>query len=394
MDKVLERASMLVDEIIPIRRDIHQHPELGRKEARTAALVRAKLAEYGVDEIVSPTLTSVVATIRGKKGAGRTVGLRADMDALPVLEETGLPYASVNTGIMHACGHDMHTAMMLGNAKLLCGMRDEFAGTVKLIFQHSEEQFPGGSREILDTGVLDDVDAFFGLHIFPTENNKIGVIQLMKGPVSTSADEVYIDVHGKAGHGALPHKAVDAILAACQINVLLNQIQARNTNPLDTLILSGNLISGGTAINIMPGEARLGVSMRAYTAETREIAHKKIQDICSGVEAISGAKVDIEIKKGYDACYNDEKLVDLLTRTYLEKYNGDGVEMMTEPMGFSEDFSFYHTKTGKPAVIMFLSAGHEGVLSTLHSPTCAVKEEAMPFGMAAMTNAALAFLAE
>lgn len=390
MDKLLTQANSIYDEIVEIRRDIHSHPELGHQETRTSALIRAKLAEYGADEILSPTPTSVVAVIRGRKGDGRTVGLRADIDALPVTEATGLPFASENEGVMHACGHDLHASMMLGNAKILCERRDDFAGTVKIIFEHSEEIQPGGAREILETGVLDDVDAFFGMHVSPTENDRTGHVLLRKGSVTTSADEVYINVHGKGGHGSQPHKAVDAILAACQVNVLLNQIQARNVDPLRTCIMSMNTIEGGIARNVMPGECSMGGSVRAYDPETRAVAHQKIHDICRGVEQISGATIEERIDLGYDACINDDDLVDALIAAYEE--GGIPYEMMAEPMGFSEDYSFFSTRTGKPSVLIFLAAGHINEISTLHSATCTFREEAIPYGMAAMTGAALTFL--
>ncbi len=391
MNKLMDNACDIMGEIIEVRRAIHRFPELGHQESKTASLLRSKLEAFGVDEILTPTLTSTVAVIRGRKGPGKTVALRADIDALPIQEETGLPFASERQGIMHACGHDLHASMMLGNAKLLCDRRDEFAGTVKLIFQHCEEIMPGGSREVIGTGVLDDVDAFFGMHVTPTENDRIGRILLRKGPVTTSADEIIIDVHGLGGHGSQPHKAVDAILVACQINVLLNQIQARNVDPLDTCIMTMNMINGGVARNVISGECSLGGSVRAYTPETRAVVHQKVHDICRGAEALSGAKVDEKIMLGYDACINDDELIDILTAAY------DGnlpYEMMKQPMGFSEDYSFYNTVTGKPSVLMFLCAGNINGVATLHNGKVTFREDAMPYGMAAMSGAALAYLAK
>lgn len=393
MNIVLNEAESIFNDIVEIRRDIHRHPEQGNQEFRTSALVKEKLKEYGVDEILEPTETGVIGVVKGRKGDGKVVGLRCDMDALPVTEKTNLPFSSEIPGAMHACGHDMHTAMMLGNARILCKLRDEFSGTVKLIFEPSEEVQPGGARMIIDSGMVDDVDAFFGLHVNPSEA-EIGKICLRKGSTATSADEVHISVIGKSGHGSTPHKANDAILAACQLNVLMCQIQSRNIDPLDTCILTVNVIEGGIKSNVIADKCKLIATIRAYTQETREITIEKIHDICRGVEKISGCKVEEDIRLGYDAMVNDENLLDIISDYYDKEMGPDSYKEMKEPFGGSEDFSFFSTKTGKPAVLMFLSAGHaEGMpVSTLHSHDCTFDEESMKYGMTAMTNAALAVL--
>lgn len=393
MDNILARAEAIFEDIVQIRREIHHHPELGTEEIRTSALVKDTLSKYGVDEILSPPETSVIGVIKGRKGAGKCIGIRCDMDALPVLEDTGLSFSSENHGVMHACGHDLHTAMMLGNAKILCDMRDEFSGTIKLIFEASEERQPGGARAIIDSGTVDDVDAFLAMHVLPTEGD-LGKIGLKKGSATTSADEVYITVHGKSGHGSQPQEAKDAILAASQINILLQQIQARNIDPLDTCIFSINSFHGGVATNIIAGECKMSGAMRAYTEKTRAIATEKIYDICSGVEKVSGCTIDADVIKGYDACINDETIVDLLVSAFEDTLGPESYYIMQEPMGFSEDYSFFATTTGKPSVLMFLNAGHAlGMeVSTLHSPDCTFDEAAMKNGMAAMTHSALALL--
>lgn len=395
MDTILAKTENIFEDIVGIRRDIHRHPELGTEETRTSSLVKEELLKYGVDEILNPAGTSVIGVIKGKKGAGKCIGIRCDMDALPVLEVTGLPFSSENHGIMHACGHDLHTAMMLGSAKLLCDMRDDFVGTVKVIFESSEERQPGGARAIIDSGAVDDVDVFLATHVVPTEADS-GRIGLKKGAATTSADEVYITVHGKSGHGSQPQDAKDAILAASQINVLLQQIQARNVNPLDTCIFSINSFHGGVATNIIAGECKMAGAMRAYTEETRTIATEKIYDICAGVEKVSGCSIDAEVVKGYDACINDDKIVDLLASAFEKTLGPESYYYMKEPMGFSEDYSFFATVTGKPSVLMFLSAGHaQGMkVSTLHSPDCTFDEESMKHGTAAMTQGVLTLLKE
>lgn len=393
MDTILAKAETLFEEIVEIRREIHRHPELGQEETRTSALIKEQLVKYGADEILAPGGTSVIGVVKGRRGAGSCIGIRCDMDALPVLESTGLPFSSENNGVMHACGHDLHTAMMLGNAKILCDMRDEFAGTVKLIFEASEEKQPGGARAIIDSGTVDDVDVFLAMHVLPSED-ALGKIGFKKGSVTTSADEVYITIYGKSGHGSQPQEAKDAILAASQINILLQQIQARNVNPLDTCIFSINSFHGGVATNIIAGECKMAGAMRAYTEETRRIATEKIYDICAGVEKVSGCTIDAKVIKGYDACINDDKIVDLLTAAFEETLGPESYYIMKEPLGFSEDYSFFGTITEKPSVLMFLNAGHAlGMeVSTLHSPDCTFDEDAMKNGVAAMTHSVLALL--
>lgn len=393
MNTILAKAGDIFQDLVYIRRDIHRHPELGTKETRTSSLVKEQLLKYGVDEILYPAGTSVVGVIKGRKGTGKCIGIRCDMDALPVQEATGLPFSSEKDGIMHACGHDLHTAMMLGNAKLLCDTREEFAGTVKLIFESSEEIQPGGARSIIDSGAVDDVDVFLAIHVIPTESD-LGKIGLKKGSVTTSADEVYITVHGKSGHGSQPQDAKDAILAASQINILLQQIQARNINPLDTCIFSINSFHGGVTTNIIAGECKMSGAMRAYTEETRAIATEKIYDICNGVEKVSGCTIDANVVKGYDACVNDDQIVDLLETAFEETLGQESYYIMKEPLGFSEDYSFFGTTTGKPSVLMFLNAGHAvGMeVSTLHSPDCTFDEDAMKHGVAAMIHGVLALL--
>ena len=393
MSVLLEQAEAMADEIVAIRRDLHQHPELGQDLSRTSRLVMEKLKEYGVDEVLNPVSTAVIGVIYGTKGPGKCVGIRCDMDALPVQEKTGLSFSSENEGVMHACGHDLHTSMMLGNAKLLCQHRDAFAGTVKLIFEPSEEVQPGGARMIIASGAVDDVDAFIGMHVKPSEGD-VGKVALYKGPITTSADEVYITVYGKGGHGSEPDKAADAILAGCQINVLLQQIPARNINPQDTVILTMNQIQGGTAVNIIADTCTLIGCFRTYTPEARETGIRKIHDICRGVEKISDCKIDDQVVIGYDACFNDGAIVDVLRAAYDTELGKDSYVMLKEPMKFSEDFSFFSTQTGKPAVLLFLNAGsapdHE--TGVLHSATCTFDEKAIPHGMAAMCTGALSLL--
>ncbi len=389
---LLDAASSIAEELIEIRRDIHRHPELGFEETRTSGLIRDKLTEYGVDSIESPAPTAVVAYIHGKKGPGRTVALRADIDALPVIEDTGLEFASENPGVMHACGHDMHVTMLLGVAKLLCGKREEFCGSVKLIFQHSEDTLPGGAKELVEKGVMEDVDAIFGMHVFPTDGRP-GEVAFHAGPLTTSVDLFEFHIIGKGGHGSAPHTTHDPVLTGCQLVTLLQQIPARYVDPLETVIFPVSTFHSGEAVNVIPAEAKLAGVARSYLDHVREDVTAQVFDIVKGVETLSKCKIDVKHYEGYPACYNDERLTAMLQKSVAENLGEDRVVVLDKPMSFSEDFSYYTKLTGVPGCYMLLYAGHEGdELVSLHNPKCAMKEEAIPYGVAAMTGAALTYL--
>ncbi len=389
-----EEAQNILEEIVEIRREIHRHPEIGRKEFRTSELIRKKLAEIGVDEIISPVPTAVIGLIHGGKGQGKCVALRADIDALPVTEETGLPYSSEEPGMMHACGHDMHASMLLGTAKILCNHRNDFAGTVKLIFQHSEDTLPGGAKELVEVGALENphVDAIFGMHVNPDE--KIGKIGMLAGPLTTSVDLYDITVKGKGGHGSTPQLTKDPILAACQAVVLLQQIPGHYVDPLETVIFPICSIHSGDAPNVIPGEAKFSGIARSYLDSIRMDVTKQVFDIAAGMEKVSGCEFDINHYEGYPACYNDEALTELAEIAIGEALGEDSIIHFEKPLSFSEDFSYFTKMTGTPGCYMMLFAGHEGPLVALHNPKCAVKEEAMPYGMAAMSSVALKYLGD
>ena len=266
--------------MVEIRRDIHRHPEIGRNEVRTSALIRKKLEEYGVDAIERPVPTAVVALIHGARGPGRCVALRCDIDALPVQEETGLPYTSENPGIMHACGHDMHASMMLGAAKILCGMRERFAGCVKLIFQHSEDTLPGGAKELVEKGVLENphVDAIYGMHVLP-DAHRAGQVGFHIGPITTSVDLFDFTVSGRGGHGSQPQNTTDPVLAAAQMIVMMQQIVARRVDPMEMAVFSLGSIHGGDAPNVIPAEVKFGGVTRAYSESVRSVIKEQVQEI-------------------------------------------------------------------------------------------------------------------
>jgi amidohydrolase len=397
VSKINSAARQCFDEIVAIRRDIHRHPEVGMTEFRTSKLIRDKLTEYGVDRIFSPCPTAVVGIIHGSmpgKDGGRCIALRADIDALPVQEETGLPFASETDGVMHACGHDMHASMLLGAAKILCGMRDQFCGTVKLIFQHSEDTMPGGAKALVESGVMEDpkVDAIVGLHIMPDET-RVGQIGVRTGPVTTAVDIYDVTVTGKGGHGSCPQTTNDPILAACQMIVLQQQIVARRVDPLDTAILSIGSIHSGSAPNVIPGEAKFSGVARTYSDTARKIVNKQVFDIAKGIGEISGCRVSIDHIEGYPTTVNDKDLVALARDAIGAELGEDAVVELENPLPFSEDFSYYGNMTGTPSAFFMLFGGKGGKeLVSLHNSKCVMLEEAMPNGMAALVSTAMAYL--
>lgn len=390
---IMEKARECFPEIQELRRDIHRHPELGRTELRTSALIRRKLEEYGVDSIESPVPTAVVGVIYGKRGAGRCVALRCDIDALPVQEQTGLPFASENDGVMHACGHDMHAAMMMGVAKILCGMRDEFPGCVKLIFQHSEDTLPGGALELTQKGVLENphVDAIFGMHVQPEEET-VGKFGLITGAMTTAVDLYEVTVSGKGGHGSEPQNTTDPVLAAAQMIVAMQQIVARRVDPMEMAVMSIGMINGGQAVNVIPSEVKFSGVSRTYSEEVRDVITEQMMQIARGIETLSGNTVDVKHTGFYPCAYNDAGLIALADEAISAELGAEAVSYMPRPMSFSEDFSYYTKLGGIPGAFIMLSAGHEGELAPLHNPKCAMKEEAMPYGMSALVSIALRYL--
>ena len=384
-------AENCMEEMREIRRTIHRFPEIGRNEIKTSALIREKLAEYGVDSVESPVPTAVVALIHGKKGAGKCVALRADIDALPVQEQTGLPYASEIPGMMHACGHDMHAAMLLGAAKMLCLMRDEFAGTVKLIFQHSEDTLPGGAKELIEKGVLENpkVDAIYAIHVMPDEG-RVGKVGIRSGPMTTSVDLYDVTVTGRGGHGSAPHTTDDPILCACQMIVNMQQIIARRVDPTETGVMSIGSIHSGDAPNVIPGEVKFGGVSRAFNEEVREVIRSQMFSIAKGMEAISGCNVDIYHYYGYPAAYNHPELVDLAREALCAELGSEALVEMEKPAAFSEDFAYFWKDGGVPSAFFLLYAGHEGdAVYPLHNAKCAMQEEVMPHGLRALVSLAL-----
>lgn len=382
-------------EMAAIRDDIHSHPELSNQEFRTSALVMEKLQSYGLDSVQQIAGTGVVGLLKGEGGDGKCLAIRADMDALPVTEETGREMSSQNEGVMHACGHDIHTATLLTAARVLAENRDKFRGTVKFIFQPAEESAPnGGAKPMCEAGVMENphVDAVIALHVVPS-TDKAGKFGLKKGVVSTGFDLYDFHVHGKSGHGSQPHTANDAILAVSQLIVMLQQVVSRNIDPLKTAIFSIGLLSGGTAVNIIPGEAEAGGVARYYDNELSDVIKEKVLDIAEGVGKLSGCRIDVDIRQGYRCVENDSALIDLIEEAVKAELGEDAAFEMEEPFSGSEDFSYYSIHGRVPGALMWLHAYPEGgEVYPLHNSKCCMVSDIIKEGAAGMARIAVEFL--
>ena len=395
----IEKIENFFPEINAIREDLHRHPELSYKEVRTSGIVIEKLKEYGVDEVKQIFNTGVVALIKGNGGEGKCIAIRADMDALPVTEDTGVEYSSENPGVMHACGHDLHVATLLAAAKLLCENRD-FPGCVKLIFQPAEEaanpkDTSGGAKPMVEHGCLENpkVDAIIGLHVMPSAENP-GAFGLRKGIITSGFDVYRFDVHGKTAHGSQPHTGNDAILAMSQLIVMLQQVVSRNTDPLKTAILTIGTLEGGSAINVIPDYVYAGGVFRYYDNDTARVIEENTRNIARGIESISGCKIDVTALPGYRCVDNDGDMVDLCEAALKEELGENMVFHMAEPASGSEDFSYYSIAGNIPCSFMWLNAapvcGTE--LSPLHSSKCVMDADAMKSGAAGLASIAVKYL--
>lgn len=329
-----------LQEFIQIREHIHAHPELSFVEYNTAAFISEKLTEYGVKHKTGIAGTGIVGIIKGKNPEKKITALRADMDALPITEANEVPYKSIYEGIMHACGHDVHTACLLGAAKILQETCNEWEGTIKLIFQPGEEKHPGGASLMIAAGVLENPkpEAIYALHVYP--HLPYGTVGFRAGQYMASADEIYITIHGKGGHAALPHQTIDPIAIAANLIVSLQQIVSRNNNPLNPTVLSFGKIQGGNAGNVIPDQVRIEGTLRCMDETWRAKAHDLIIQHSKGLCEAMGATVDVEIPKGYPFLYNDPLLTQKAIKTAAKVVGADYVKELDRRMA-AEDFSFY-----------------------------------------------------
>lgn len=381
-EKIQSLAQLYKQEFIDVRHHLHAHPELSYQEFETSAFVQAKLKELGIPFTVMAE-TGVVGLIEGKNPSSKVVALRADMDALPIHEENDVPYKSTKDGIMHACGHDVHTTCLLGAAKILNELKDEWEGTVKLIFQPGEERNPGGASYMIRDGVLENPkpQCIFGLHVHP--GLELGKLSFRGGKVMASADELYITVKGKGGHAASPHLTVDPILIASHLIISLQQIISRNKNPHNPSVLSITSFNGGTTTNVIPNEVKLMGTFRAMDEEWRFKAHELIRRTATQLVESMGGTLDLHIDIGYPTVYNNEAL-NAKARTKAEAFLGASNVEETEPRMGAEDFGYYSQIIPGCFFRLGVMNKEKGITSGVHTPTFNIDEDAIAIGMSMM----------
>lgn len=380
--KIKSLAKQYADEFIAVRHHLHAHPELSYKEFETSKFVQSRLASFGIAFEVMAT-TGVVGIIKGKNPDSRVIALRADMDALPIQEENEVDYKSQNPGVMHACGHDVHTTILLGAAKILNELKNDWEGTVKLVFQPGEERNPGGASYMIKEGVLENPrpQGIFGLHVHPGLD--LGKLSFRKGRVMASADELYITIKSKGGHAAAPHLTADTILAASQLIVSLQQVISRNNNPISPSVLSICSIQGGHTTNVIPSEVKLMGTFRAMDEQWRSKAHELIRNQAKGIAEATGAEIDLHIDIGYPTVDNDPVLTETgwqLANTYMGKENVLETEMR---MG-AEDFGYYTQVIPGCFYRLGVRNKEKGIIHNVHTPQFNIDERAIETGIGMM----------
>jgi amidohydrolase len=383
-----------IQEVIQWRRHLHQNPELSFQESETSAFVSKCLTKIEIPHTCSLGGHGIKGIIKGDIPSDRVLALRADMDALPIEERSDVPYKSTRAGIMHACGHDVHTANLLGCAKILQQLKSKIAGTIVLIFQPAEERLPGGASLMIKDGVLANPkpDAILGLHVYPQMS--VGKIGVRAGQYMASTDELYLTVTGKGGHGALPHNTIDPILVSAHILVAAQSIISRNTDPISPCVLTfGKINSIGGSTNIIPDEVMLEGTFRTMDEHWRYQAHKLLRQLVVSTAQAFGAHAELRIEKGYPVLYNDEHLTAFVKHSAKETIGIVNVEELDMRMT-AEDFAYYSKEI--PACFFRLgTASKDGKFSSaLHTPYFDVDEQCLITGMKTMVKASIDFLHE
>jgi len=388
LDALVEEVS---EEVVAWRRYLHRNPELSFQEEETARFVYETLQTFGNTlELSRPTPTSVVARLIGAK-PGPTLAIRADIDALPIEEENDFEFVSRNPGVMHACGHDGHTAMLLGTAKILSEMRDRIRGEVRFLFQHAEELYPGGAQQMVDEGVMEGVNVVIGTHLWaPLEIGKIGVAY---GAMMGSPDTFWITIKGKGGHGAMPHQAVDSIAIGAQVVTNLQHVVSRNTDPIDDVVVSVTKFTGGTTHNVIPGCVEMLGTVRTLDPEVRKKVPEFMERVVKGITEAHGASYEFKYQFGFRPVVNDEEVTRTIEETVQEVFGEETLELVRPNLG-GEDFSAL--QQAAPGTFFWVGAGNKekGITYPHHHPRFTIDEDALPYGVKMFLNATFKLLNE
>lgn len=385
---LLAEAQTMTDQIIAWRQQLHRRPEVAFKEHETAQFIRAVLATIPGLEISRPTETSVTARLVGPL-PGKTVAVRADIDGLPVHEENTVPYRSEIDGAMHACGHDGHTAILLGLVTIMARHQQQLRGEVRFIFQHAEELNPGGAESLVQRGVMDGVDTVIGLHLWASM--PVGRIGIVSGPAMAAPDTFDCTIIGAGGHAAIPHDTVDPIVVGAQIVTALQQIVSRHTDPFDPLVISVTQFHAGTTYNVIPNSARIAGTIRTFDAALRNRVPELMKRMINGICDAHGAQYEFVVDRGYRPVINDAAIAKRL-EDVVERAFGTNVLLSTRPTMGGEDFSAYLQKA--PGVFAFVGAGNEAadIRYPHHHPRFNIDEAALPIGLRYLTAATLELL--
>lgn len=387
-DKIQKLATDYKEDTIKLRRHLHAHPELSFEEKNTVAFVEEKLRSMGIDKIEPKANTGLVALIEGKNPSKKIISLRADMDALPITEANDVPYKSTNPGVMHACGHDVHTSSLLGTARILNEVKDEFEGTIKLLFQPGEEKVPGGASMMIEDKALSNPSpsAIMGQHVMPLI--PVGKVGFRKGMYMASADELYLTVKGKGGHGAMPETLVDPVLISAHILVALQQVVSRKADPKTPSVLSFGKLQADGATNVIPDEVRIEGTFRTLDEDWRKKAHEQMIRIAEGIAEGMGGSVDFEVRKGYPFLKNEPLLTERCIQAAKEYLGEENVVDLDIWMA-AEDFSYYTQEIDGCFYRLGTRNDAKGIVSGVHTPNFDIDEDALGLSTGLMAWLAL-----
>ncbi len=383
INQIREKVSEYFPDIRAIRHHIHSHPELSFQEYHTADFIAQKLTEYGIPFQSGVAGTGIIGILEGRNPGKRCIALRSELDALPITEANAVSYKSQNEGVMHACGHDVHSTCLLSAARILNELKDEWKGTIKLIFQPGEEKHPGGASLLIAAGVLENPrpEAIVALHVYPTLPS--GVVGFRAGQYMASTDEIYITIEGKGGHAALPHTTIDPIAISAQVITALQQVVSRKANPISPSVLSFGRISGGHVNNVIPDKVELDGTLRTMDETWREEAHQLIKDIVHHTCAAYGAKGVVSIPKGYPSLFNDPEFT-AQAESYAKVYLGEEHVKLLNLRMTADDFAFYSHEIPGCFFRLGTNRANEEFTASVHNAHFDIDESALKTGTGLM----------